>query len=101
MELARRHRLIRRLWRDLDLVLPLGMARGRKGSHTLSSSEETDRVGEHHTDHVPVRQQLRRGQLRPHLLPGCKGRRSVAKRLLHAALHPDAVAVPGHLWRSW
>lgn len=76
------------------------MARGREGPHALSSGEETDRLGEHHKQLVSVRHQLRRGQLRPYLFPGCQGRRSLAEWRLHAALHPDAVAVPSHLWRS-
>lgn len=101
MELAHRYQLIRRLWRYLDLVLPLGVARGREGPHTLSSGEETDRVGEHYAEYVPVCLQLRWSELRPHLLSGCQGRRSLAERHLHAALYPDAVAVPSHLWRSW
>jgi len=101
MERVRRHRLIRRLWCNLDLVLLLGMVRGREGAYTLSSSEETNRVGKHSAEHIPVRQQLRRGQLHPHLLPGCQGLRSFPERRLHAALYLNAVAIPSHLWRSW
>jgi len=99
MEFPYRHRAIRRLWSRLDTIQLLGMAHGREIPHPFLSGEKTNRVGEHSAKCVLVCKQLRRSQLRSHLLPSCQGRRSLPQRYLYAALHPDATTMPRHLWR--
>lgn len=101
MELAHCYQPIRWRWRNDDFVLPVGMARGRKLPYTLSSDKETDRVDEHYPKLFPICYQFRWIQLRPHLLPGCQGRRPYDERYLHPTFNPDAIGVLNYRWRSW